>query len=83
MKDINLSTNLTEFNPTHGVAIGSNPNQPETDKELEIVIKALRLINVGDINAAQTVISNAKFNDKQREFLIIELNTVLAYVRTN
>jgi|GEM_PF-5260640 len=49
---LNIDRNLSSFTPDQGVAIGNNPNQPETDIEMETTIKALRLVNVGDFGVA-------------------------------
>jgi len=80
MKDFGLTNNLSNFTPTHGVPVGSNPNQPETDREIELVIKALRLFNVGAIDEAEKVIAEANFSDDTRKWIGIELTAINSFI---
>ena len=73
--------NIVQLTPVHGVAIGNNPNQPKTNLELEWVVTALRLVNVGEFGNAKQVIENAGFNSHQKEWLTAELMQVVSYLR--
>ncbi|RYY74450.1 MAG: hypothetical protein EOO52_12870 [Gammaproteobacteria bacterium] len=80
MDNLGLTRNLSSFDPSHGVTIGSNPNQPETDIELEVVIKALRLINVGDMCCAEKVIGDANFSKFVKDWLNVEIRAILSII---
>lgn len=77
---LNIDSNLSSFTPDQGVAIGKNPNQPETDIEMETTIKALRLVNVGDFGCANDVIKNASFSEHQKDWLKTEIRMVLGFL---
>jgi len=63
-----------------GKISGSNPNQPCTDIALEAVINAQRLINVGDIDQAKTLIAEQKLSKEQNRWLKVELNIMIEII---
>lgn len=72
--------NQSDFTPNHGVAIGTNPNRPETDTKIELVIEALRLVNVGDIQKAEKMISKENFSAHDKQWIKAELKTIISFL---
>jgi hypothetical protein len=78
---IDIFKNINKHDPKQGFSIRNKINQTETDIKMELLIKALRLVNVGKFGDAKNTIDEAILSDHQKEWMRAEINMILGFLK--